>query len=39
VAVARLLHRTPRLVSWSAIVQRDEHRIVVDPSLDAADQD
>jgi hypothetical protein len=31
----RLLHRTPRLVSWSAIVQRDEHRIVVDPSLDA----
>jgi hypothetical protein len=35
----RLLHRTPRLVSWSAIVQRDEHRIVVDPSLDATDQD
>lgn len=28
----RLLHRTPRLVPWPAIVQRDEHRIVVDPS-------
>ncbi len=28
----RLLHRPPRLVSWSAIVERDEHRIVVDES-------
>ena len=35
----RLLQRSPRLVSWSAIVQCDEHRIVVDPSLDAPDQD
>ncbi len=34
----RLLHRPPRLVPWPAIVQRDEHRIVVDPSLDAPDQ-
>jgi hypothetical protein len=29
----RLLHRQPRLVPWLAIVQRDERRIVVDPSL------
>ncbi|HEY3671951.1 MAG TPA: PRC-barrel domain-containing protein, partial [Acidimicrobiia bacterium] len=36
--VRRLLRRPPRLVPWSAIVQRDEHRIVVDPSLDAPDQ-
>jgi hypothetical protein len=34
----RLLHRPPRLVSWTAIVQRDQHRIVVDPSLDAPEQ-
>jgi hypothetical protein len=34
----RLLHRPPRLVPWTAIVQRDEHRIVVDPSLDAPEQ-
>jgi hypothetical protein len=34
----RLLHRPPRLVSWSAIVQRDEHRIVVDQSLDRSEQ-
>jgi hypothetical protein len=30
----RLLHRPPRLVPWRAIVQRDQHRIVVDPSVD-----
>ena len=29
----RLLHRPPRLVPWLAIVERDEHTIVVDPSL------
>src|SRR5690349_3046336 len=29
----QLLRRPPRLIPWSAIVQRDEHRIVVDPSL------
>jgi hypothetical protein len=29
----RLLRRPPRLVPWPAVVQRDEHRIVVDPSL------
>ena len=34
----RLLHRPPRLIPWPAIVQRDEHRIVVDPSLHAPDQ-
>jgi hypothetical protein len=34
----RLLHRPPRLVSWTAVVQRDEHRLVVDPSLDAPEQ-
>jgi PRC-barrel domain len=28
----RMLHRPPRIVSWSAIVQRDEDRIVVDPT-------
>jgi hypothetical protein len=34
----RLLRRPPRLVPWPAIVQRDERRIVVDPSLSALDQ-
>src|SRR4051812_33031103 len=34
----RLLHRPPRLVPWPAIVQRDEHRIVVDLSLSAPEQ-
>ena len=34
----RLFHRPPRLVPWPAIVQRDQHRIVVDPSLDVPDQ-
>jgi hypothetical protein len=34
----RLFHRPPRLVPWPAIVRRDQHRIVVDPSLDAPDQ-
>ena len=29
----RLLQRSPSLVPWAAIVQRDEHRVVVDPSL------
>jgi hypothetical protein len=29
----RLLARPPRLVPWLAIVQRDEERIVVDPTL------
>jgi len=34
----RLFHRPPRVIPWPAIVQRDQHRIVVDPSLDAPDQ-
>jgi hypothetical protein len=34
----RLLHRPPRLVPWLTIVERDEHRIVVDPTLDAPEQ-
>jgi hypothetical protein len=29
----RLLRRPPRLVPWAAVVHRDHHRIVVDPSL------
>ena len=29
----RLLHRSPRLIPWLAIVERDDERIVVDPSL------
>jgi hypothetical protein len=29
----RLLRRPPRLVAWPAVVQRDEHRVVVDPAL------
>jgi len=29
----RLLHRPPRLVPWLAIVERDDQKIVVDPSL------
>jgi len=29
----RLFHRPPRLIPWLAIVERDDERIVVDPSL------
>jgi hypothetical protein len=29
----RLLQRPPRLIPWLAIVERDDHRIVVDPTL------
>ena len=29
----RLLHRPPRLIPWLAIVEHDDDRIVVDPSL------
>ena len=28
----RLLKRPPRLIPWPAVVRRDAHRIVVDPS-------
>ena len=29
----RLFHRPPRLIPWLAVMERDDHRIVVDPSL------
>ena len=34
----RLLRRPPRLLPWPAVVRRDEHRIVVDPTLVPAEQ-